>query len=105
MYHVPYVLSHATLPLIRRCHSNKNEYTTFFENPKKSLRPIDGLAGLQQTYSFMRGFDLEVFLHLRISVLQQAYSRMHCPSHTQGVVQGRPAFTHLHLLLQLFLQP
>ena len=51
----------------------------------------------------MSGFDLEVFLHLRISVLQQAYSRMHCPSHTQRGVHGRPAFTHLHLLLQLFL--
>ena len=37
-------LTHATLPLIRRCHSNKNEYTTFVENPKKSLRPIEGLA-------------------------------------------------------------
>ena len=53
----------------------------------------------------MRGFDHEVFLHLRISLLQQAYSRMHCPSHTQSGVHGRPAFTHLHLLLQLFLQP
>lgn len=52
----------------------------------------------------MRGFDHEVFLHLRISLLQQAYSRMHCPSHTQSGVHGRPAFTHLHLLLQLFLQ-
>ena len=53
----------------------------------------------------MRGFDHEVFLHLRISLLQQAYSRMHYPSHTQSGVHGRPAFTHLHLLLQLFLQP
>ena len=53
----------------------------------------------------MRAFDFEVFLHFRISVLQQAYSRMHCPSHTQSGVHGRPAFTHLHLLLQLFLQP
>ena len=30
---------------------------------------------------------------------------MICPSHTQSGVHRRPAFTHLHLLLQLFLQP
>ena len=41
-----------------------------------------------KTYSFMRGFDFEVFLRLRISVLQQAYSRMHCSSHTQSGVHG-----------------
>ena len=54
--------------------------------------------------SFMHGFDLEVFLHLHISI-PQSYSQMHCPSHTQSGVHGRPAFTHLHLLLQLCLQP
>ena len=39
MYRVRYVLSRATLPLI----SNKNEYTTFVENPKRSLLLSTGL--------------------------------------------------------------
>ena len=30
---------------------------------------------------------------------------MHCPSHIQSRIHGGSAFTHLHLLLQLFLQP
>ena len=47
--------------------------------------------------------DLVLLVTLNIKI-NTNWSRMHCPSHIQSGVHGGSAFTHLHLLLQLFLQ-
>ena len=48
--------------------------------------------------------DLALLVTLNVKT-NTNWSRMHCPSHIQSGVHGGSAFTHLHLLLQLFLQP
>ena len=79
----------------------------FVENPNKSLHPIDRLAVgkmiiYSKTYSFMRGFDLEVFTFAYFRTTTSLFTNALSVTHTKRCTWETCFYTFASFVAALF---